>query len=55
MFFYIRDNFIGQSMKLNPFDQPAVELIKKETKKFYFNRKTQIQFWKSHIFFHQLT
>jgi glucose-6-phosphate isomerase len=24
---------IGQSLKLNPFDQPAVELIKKETKK----------------------
>ena len=24
---------IGKALKLNPFDQPAVELIKKETKK----------------------
>ena len=25
---------IGRALKINPFDQPAVELIKKETKKF---------------------
>ena len=24
---------LGKMMKVNPFDQPAVELIKKETKK----------------------
>jgi len=24
---------LGKMMKLNPFDQPSVELIKKETKK----------------------
>ena len=24
---------IGKALKINPFDQPAVELIKKETKK----------------------
>ena len=29
-------------MKINPFDQPAVELIKKHTKKFYFPKKILI-------------
>jgi len=32
-FFILETILLGQSMKLNPFDQPAVELIKKETKK----------------------
>ena len=32
-FFILETILIGQSIKLNPFDQPAVELIKKETKK----------------------
>ena len=32
-FFILETILIGKSMKLNPFDQPAVELIKKETKK----------------------
>ena len=32
-FFILETILIGQTMKLNPFDQPAVELIKKETKK----------------------
>jgi len=32
-FFILETILIGQSLKLNPFDQPAVELIKKETKK----------------------
>ena len=31
-FFILETILIGKSMKLNPFDQPAVELIKKETK-----------------------
>ena len=31
-FFILETILLGQSMKLNPFDQPAVELIKKETK-----------------------
>ena len=32
-FFILETILIGQSMNLNPYDQPAVELIKKETKK----------------------
>ena len=32
-FFILETILIGQSLKLNPFDQPAVELIKKETTK----------------------
>ena len=31
--FYFRDNFAWKGLKINPFDQPAVELIKTETKK----------------------
>ena len=33
-FFILETILIGQSMNLNPYDQPAVELIKIETKKF---------------------
>ena len=32
-FFMLETILLGKMMKLNPFDQPAVELIKKETKK----------------------
>jgi glucose-6-phosphate isomerase len=32
-FFILETILIGKSLKINPFDQPAVELIKKETKK----------------------
>ncbi len=32
-FFILETILLGRSLKLNPFDQPAVELIKKETKK----------------------
>ena len=32
-FFILETILIGKSLKVNPFDQPAVELIKKETKK----------------------
>ena len=32
-FFILETILIGQSLKLNPYNQPAVELIKKETKK----------------------
>ena len=32
-FFILETILIGQSLKVNPFDQPEVELIKKETKK----------------------
>ena len=32
-FFILETILLGQSMRLNPFDQPSVELIKKETKK----------------------
>ena len=32
-FFMLETILLGRMMKLDPFDQPAVELIKKETKK----------------------
>ena len=32
-FFIIETILIGKTLKINPFDQPAVELIKKQTKK----------------------
>ena len=32
-FFILETMLIGKTLKINPFDQPAVELIKKETKK----------------------
>jgi len=32
-FFILETILIGKSLKVNPFDQPAVELIKEETKK----------------------
>ena len=32
-FFMLETILLGRMMKINPFDQPAVELIKKETKK----------------------
>ena len=32
-FFILETILIGEALKINPFDQPAVELIKKETKK----------------------
>ena len=32
-FFILETILIGKSLKVNPFDQPAVELIKNETKK----------------------
>ena len=36
-----RDELIllGRAMKINPFDQPAVELIKKQTKKILISKK----------------
>ena len=32
-FFILETILIGRALKINPFDQPSVELIKKETKK----------------------
>ena len=32
-FFILETILLGRSLNLNPFDQPAVELIKKETRK----------------------
>ena len=33
IFFMLETILLGRLMKLNPFDQPAVELIKQQTKK----------------------
>ena len=35
-FFILETILIGRCLKINPYDQPAVELIKKETKKLLF-------------------
>ena len=35
-FFILETILIGRALKINPFDQPAVELIKKETKKILY-------------------
>ena len=35
-FFILETILIGRALKINPYDQPAVELIKKETKKILF-------------------
>ena len=35
-FFILETILIGKSLNLNPYDQPAVELIKNETKKMLF-------------------
>ena len=32
-FFILETILLGQALNLNPYDQPSVELIKKETKK----------------------
>jgi glucose-6-phosphate isomerase len=32
-FFILETIILGRALKVNPFDQPSVELIKKETKK----------------------
>ena len=32
-FFILETILLGRALKINPYDQPAVELIKKETKK----------------------
>ena len=32
-FFMLETILLGRALKVNPFDQPSVELIKKETKK----------------------
>ena len=36
-FFILETILLGRVLKVNPFDQPSVELIKKETKKILFN------------------
>ena len=36
-FFILETILLGRALKINPFDQPAVELIKKETKKILSN------------------
>tara|TARA_B100000029_G_scaffold501314_1_gene574486 strand:- start:1510 stop:2688 length:1179 start_codon:yes stop_codon:yes gene_type:complete len=38
-FFIFETILLGRAMKINPFDQPAVELIKKQTKKILISKK----------------
>ena len=37
-FFILETILLGRVMKVNPFDQPAVELIKKQTKKILISK-----------------
>ena len=37
-FFILETILLGRALKVNPYDQPAVELIKKQTK-FYLSKK----------------
>jgi len=36
-FFILETILLGNALNINPYDQPAVELIKKDTKKFLLN------------------
>ena len=36
LLFYLETILLGQALNVNPYDQPSVELIKKETKKLFF-------------------
>ncbi len=40
-FFVLETILLGRAFKVNPFDQPSVELIKKETKKMFYSTKLQ--------------
>ena len=42
-FFILETILLGRALKVNPFDQPSVELIKKQTK----NMKVDRNQWKS--------
>ena len=35
-YFILETILLGRALNVNPFDQPSVELIKKETKKLFF-------------------
>ena len=43
-FFILETILLGRLLKVNPFDQPAVELIKKETKKILLRKTTKNNF-----------
>ena len=43
-FFILETILLGKLLKVNPFDQPAVELIKKETKKILLRKTTKNNF-----------
>ena len=37
-FFILETILVAKALKINPYDQPAVELIKKETKNYLVNK-----------------
>ena len=37
-YFILETILLGRALNVNPFDQPSVELIKKETKKQFFQK-----------------
>ena len=43
-FFILETILLGRALKVNPFDQPSVELIKKETKKILLSNKSKNYF-----------
>jgi glucose-6-phosphate isomerase len=43
-FFILETILLGRALKVNPFDQPSVELVKRETKKILLNNKSKNYF-----------
>ena len=43
-FFILETILLGRALKVNPFDQPSVELIKKQTKKILLRNKSKNYF-----------
>jgi glucose-6-phosphate isomerase len=50
-FFILETILIGKALKINPFDQPAVELIKKKLKNFNLRIRSKYNFGNSIFFF----
>ena len=50
IFFMLETILLGKMLKINPYNQPAVELIKKETKKILFSQTYQKNLRSSVVF-----
>ena len=50
-FFILETILLGRALNVNPYDQPSVELIKKETKKYLFKVGAKNYVWDAISFF----